>query len=86
VRNATESPLQVVEAQPVTAEDLAPRAFRQARTVLADGPSWSPPRAGERTRHDGWAGVSLSPDPVSRGGFQFDDPRLALFSAKAQDV
>lgn len=40
----------------------------------------------ERARKDGCAGVYLSPDPASRGGMQFDDPRLAPFWAKVQDL
>jgi uncharacterized protein len=40
----------------------------------------------QRARADGCAGVYLSPDPASRGGMQFDDPRLAPFWAKAQDL
>jgi uncharacterized protein len=40
----------------------------------------------ERARKDGCAGVYLSPDPASRAGMQFDDPRLAPFWAKVQDL
>jgi predicted TIM-barrel fold metal-dependent hydrolase len=40
----------------------------------------------ERARKDGCAGVYLSPDPVSRGGRQFDDPSLAPFWQKVQDL
>jgi uncharacterized protein len=40
----------------------------------------------ERARKDGCAGVYLSPDPASRSGMQFDDPRLAPFWAKVQDL
>lgn len=40
----------------------------------------------ERARKDGCAGVYLSPDPVSRGGMQFDDARLAPFWNKVQDL
>src|SRR5581483_52713 len=40
----------------------------------------------ERARRDGCAGVYLSPDPASRAGIQFDDPRLAPFWSKVQDL
>jgi len=40
----------------------------------------------ERARKAGCAGVYLSPDPASRGGIQFDDPRLAPFWATVQDL
>lgn len=40
----------------------------------------------ERARKDGCAGVYLSPDPASRDGMQFDDPRLAPFWSKVQDL
>jgi uncharacterized protein len=40
----------------------------------------------ERARRDGCAGVYLSPDPVSRGGRQFDDPSLAPFWGTVQDL
>jgi predicted TIM-barrel fold metal-dependent hydrolase len=40
----------------------------------------------ERARHDGCAGVYLSPDPPSRGGLQFDDPKLARFWSTVQDL
>ena len=40
----------------------------------------------ERARKDGCAGVYLSPDPVSRGGRQFDDPSLAPFWETVQDL
>lgn len=40
----------------------------------------------ERARKDGCAGVFLSPDPVSRGGRQFDDPSLVPFWCKVQDL
>jgi predicted TIM-barrel fold metal-dependent hydrolase len=40
----------------------------------------------ERARKDGCAGVYLSPDPASRGGRQLDDPSLAPFWAKVQDL
>jgi predicted TIM-barrel fold metal-dependent hydrolase len=39
----------------------------------------------KRARKDGCAGVYLSPDPVSRGGRQFDDPSLAPFWETVQD-
>ena len=39
-----------------------------------------------RARKDGCAGVYLSPDPVSRGGRQFDDPSLAPFWETVQDL
>jgi len=40
----------------------------------------------ERARRDGCAGVYLSPDPPSRGGLQFDDPKLARFWSTVQDL
>jgi predicted TIM-barrel fold metal-dependent hydrolase len=40
----------------------------------------------ERARRDGCAGVYLSPDPASRGGLQFDDPKLARFWSTVQDL
>lgn len=40
----------------------------------------------KRARSAGCAGVYLSPDPVSRGGRQFDDASLARFWATAQDL
>jgi len=40
----------------------------------------------ERARRDGCAGVYLSPDPPSRGGMQFDDPKLARFWSTVQDL
>ena len=40
----------------------------------------------ERARKAGCAGVYLSPDPASRDGMQFDDPRLAPFWSKVQDL
>jgi predicted TIM-barrel fold metal-dependent hydrolase len=40
----------------------------------------------ERARRDGCAGVYLSPDPESRGGLQFDDPKLARFWSTVQDL
>jgi predicted TIM-barrel fold metal-dependent hydrolase len=40
----------------------------------------------ERARRDGCAGVYLSPDPASRGGLQFDDPKLARFWSRVQDL
>jgi predicted TIM-barrel fold metal-dependent hydrolase len=40
----------------------------------------------ERARKAGCAGVYLSPDPASRSGLQFDDPSLAPFWAKVQDL
>jgi predicted TIM-barrel fold metal-dependent hydrolase len=40
----------------------------------------------ERARCDGCAGVYLSPDPASRGGLQFDDPKLARFWSTVQDL
>jgi uncharacterized protein len=40
----------------------------------------------ERARRDGCAGVYLSPDPASRGGLQFDHPRLARFWSTVQDL
>jgi predicted TIM-barrel fold metal-dependent hydrolase len=39
-----------------------------------------------RARRDGCAGVYLSPDPVSRGGRQFDDRELAPFWAAVQEL
>src|SRR5258705_10994595 len=39
-----------------------------------------------RARKDGCAGVYLSPDPVSRGGRQFDDRDLAPFWETVQDL
>ena len=39
-----------------------------------------------RARTDGCAGVYLSPDPISRGGRQFDDPSLAPFWETVQDL
>jgi predicted TIM-barrel fold metal-dependent hydrolase len=39
-----------------------------------------------RARRDGCAGVYLSPDPVARGGRQFDDPSLAPFWETVQDL
>lgn len=40
----------------------------------------------KRARDAGCAGVYLSPDPVSRGGRQFDDASLARFWATVQDL
>ena len=40
----------------------------------------------QRARRDGCAGVYLSPDPPSRGGLQFDDPKLARFWSTVQDL
>lgn len=40
----------------------------------------------ERARRDGCAGVYLSPDPPSRGGMQFDDPKLARFWSTVQEL
>ena len=40
----------------------------------------------KRARSAGCAGVYLSPDPVSRGGRQFDDPSLARFWETVQDL
>jgi predicted TIM-barrel fold metal-dependent hydrolase len=40
----------------------------------------------ERARRDGCAGVYLSPDPASRGGLQFDHPKLARFWSTVQDL
>jgi predicted TIM-barrel fold metal-dependent hydrolase len=40
----------------------------------------------KRARRDGCAGVYLSPDPVSRGGRQLDDPSLAPFWETVQDL
>ncbi len=40
----------------------------------------------ERARKDGCAGVYLSPDPVSRGGRQFDDPSLVPFWETVQNL
>jgi predicted TIM-barrel fold metal-dependent hydrolase len=40
----------------------------------------------ERARRAGCAGVYLSPDPASRGGLQFDDPKLAQFWSTVQDL
>ncbi|HVO27905.1 MAG TPA: amidohydrolase family protein [Candidatus Margulisiibacteriota bacterium] len=39
-----------------------------------------------RARKDGCAGVYLSPDPLARGGRQFDDPSLAPFWETVQDL
>jgi predicted TIM-barrel fold metal-dependent hydrolase len=39
-----------------------------------------------RARRDGCAGVYLSPDPPSRAGMQFDDPKLARFWETVQDL
>jgi predicted TIM-barrel fold metal-dependent hydrolase len=39
-----------------------------------------------RARQDGCAGVYLSPDPIARGGRQFDDPSLAPFWETVQDL
>jgi uncharacterized protein len=40
----------------------------------------------KRARKDGCAGVYLSPDPVARGGRQFDDPSLAPFWQTVQEL
>ena len=40
----------------------------------------------KRARKDGCAGIYLSPDPVSRGGRQFDDPELVPFWETVQDL
>jgi predicted TIM-barrel fold metal-dependent hydrolase len=40
----------------------------------------------ERARRAGCPGVYLSPDPASRDGMQFDDPRLARFWSTVQDL
>ncbi len=40
----------------------------------------------QRARKDGCAGVYLSPDPSSRGGMQFDDPKLARFWSTVEDL
>ena len=40
----------------------------------------------KRARRDGCAGVYLSPDPISRGGRQLDDPSLAPFWETVQEL